>query len=221
MTLFCVGNIHPGVVRTEFMQSMIGLLQQPKHDSYGTVLAEFITKDSGPYLDVARNYVVERFLATDADVLLFVDSDIEFDPEQAHRIVAEVSAVAPVVGGRYDNLYSSGMSPVAFRWSNDDIPVMAPIGSLDDLSGLVSVDCVGTGFMAIHRTMLERFATLFHAPSPWFAEEALHGAQMGEDVTFCQRAIALGYPVYLDPRVEVAHYKTIKIHPAATRQENP
>lgn len=218
MTTYSLGTIHPGSVATEFMQSVIGLLNDPGDGDLK--LDELILKESGPYLDVARNYVVERFMAGTSDVLLFVDSDVIFRPEQARAIVAKVSEAEPIIGGMYVNHFTDhGIRPVALTWEKvDDQPQMVPV-ELPDTDDLVSVDCVGTGFMAIHRSLLERFKTIFHAPCPWFAEEAMNGSQMGEDVTFCQRAVHLGYPVFLDPSIRLDHLKTIRLTPPSAHKD--
>lgn len=213
---FALGNINPGSVRFEFMQSILGLMKDPTSDEHGTQFVELISKVHGPYLDVGRNFVVERFLKSDAEVLLFVDSDMEFTPEQAHRVVASVSEEQPIIGGLYTNWFAEhGVRPVALNWNLDaEVAQMHPIDMPAEGDGLVEVGCVGTGFMAIHRSVLDKMTETFNPPCPWFAEVALGGSQMGEDVTFCQRAIALGSPVCVDTDLRIAHYKTVRFDPA-------
>lgn len=214
---FSVGNINPGDVRCEFMQSVVGIITASESEEHGTKLDELIVKVHGPYLDVGRNMVVERFLKSDSEVLLFVDSDMEPTADQIHEIVAKVSAEQPIIGGLYVNLFPNhGVRPVALNWQalTDDQPIqMVPIPMPTGGEGLLEVDCVGTGFMAIHRSLLDQMTEVFDAPSPWFAEVALGGSQMGEDVTFCQRARSLGHPVYVDTTIHVPHHKTIRFAP--------
>lgn len=222
MTSFCLGNINPGEVRAEFMQSVLGVMTSPRPDDLE--LVEFITKTHGPYLDVGRNFVVQRFLSgTDADVLLFVDSDMEFTPGDVHGIVRKCSAAQPVIGGMYVNWFADfGVRPVALDWVEvDGQRRMDPIELPDPDGGPVPVDCVGTGFMAIHRSLLDRMTEVFGHPMPWFAEVVMHGSQMGEDVTFCQRAIHLGHPVVVDPSITVGHHKTQLFHPSTYLAAQP
>ena len=40
-----------------------------------------------PYISYARNILTARFMQTDKDYLLFIDSDVEFEPECALRMV--------------------------------------------------------------------------------------------------------------------------------------
>lgn len=212
---FALGNINPGEVRAEYMQSVISVIQKPVDEGHGTRFVELLSKVHGPYLDVGRNYIVEKFLAGTAEVLLFVDSDMEFTADQVHEIVAKVSPAQPVVGGLYVNWFANhGVKPVALVWDIDSTPpLMVPIDNPSDGDGLVEVGCVGTGFMAIHRSLLDQMTTLFDAPCPWFAEVAYAGSQMGEDVTFCQRAVALGHPVYVDTDLRIHHHKTVRFSP--------
>lgn len=212
---FALGNINPGDVRAEFMQSVIAVIQNPVDETRGTRFVELLSKIHGPYLDVGRNYVVEKFLAGDAEVLLFVDSDMEFTPDQVHEAVSQVSIGRPVIGGLYVNAFAEhGVKPVALNWDIETSPPqMVPIENPSDGDGLVQVGCVGTGFMAIHRSLLDQMTALFDPPCPWFAEVAFAGSQMGEDVTFCQRAVSLGHPVYVDTDNRIAHHKTVRFSP--------
>jgi len=211
-TTFCVGNVNPGEVRAEFMHGMMDLAQNPTVGE--CEFQGFFTKSpSGPYLDVARNFVVERFLQTDADVLLFIDSDIEFSRESVERIVGRAHPDI-VNGGYYVSAFpGKGIRPVAFDW--DENNVLQPIVMPDPGLKFEDVDVVGTGFMAIHRDTLQAMLPIYGYPSPWFAEEVMHGSAMGEDVTFCQRVIhGLGRDVVIDFRAPVNHIKPIKLTPS-------
>lgn len=237
---FCIGNINPGNVRFEFMMSMIRLIQDdrkvaPDWDAGEEVRAfeQFIVNaPAGPYLDAERNVVVNRFMQCDADVLVFVDSDIAFKPSDIYSLVALCTESDPVVGGWYENDFPDhGRRPVAFNWSQpegEDRPKLEPINwpTLDSITlEPFPVDVIGTGFLAIHRTILDAMIDIYDAPTPWFAELALWGQQMGEDVTFCMRVKSMKksgnpdddtddfYRVLFAP-IPVTHYKSIAITPS-------
>lgn len=211
MRTFVIGNINPGQVRAEFCTSMVRAVQ---HDWGPDLrLVHFFAKHAGPYLDTERNNVVAMFNATDADVLLFVDSDLEFTPEDVAKVVAAADPLR-IVGGAYYNQYPEGLCPVAYEWRHDDelgVENLKPITRT--LTGLAEVDAVGTGFMAIHRDTLRLLADHYLNPTPWFAELPIRGIQMGEDLTFCCRAKALGVSVFVDMDVNLTHYKTAAVHP--------
>lgn len=91
------------------------------------------------------------------------------------------------------------------------------------------VQCWGTGaaFLLVHRKVLLHMAQphpvgfgTFPAsdgaepitnPQPWFTEGINKGRAWGEDLAFCNRAAALGYPTYVHTGVEIGHRKTVTV----------
>jgi hypothetical protein len=201
------------------MHSLMNILQAPTGPN-GVQFSGYLTKTPcGPYLDVARNFVVQSFMnQTTADVLLFIDSDIEFTREAAFKVVDRAAEMDQVVGGWYSsNFLDAGVRPVAFEWDAENIltPIKNP--KPKHHHKVKSVDVVGTGFMAIPRSILTDLRKIHDLPSPWFAEEVMFGSAMGEDVTFCQRVIHnLKRKVYVDFSVQVNHIKPIKLTTTTT-----
>jgi len=79
---------------------------------------------------------------------------------------------------------------------------------------LVPVSATGTGFLLIHRSVLEKIReTGNNVSAPWFQEMAVGEpmALMGEDMTFCLRAGALGFPTYVHTGIQVGHMKPAMI----------
>lgn len=213
-----LGNINAGELRVEFVVAMQQSLTSTPDSP--AVLSGTLFKTWGPYLDDSRNFVVDAFLRdTDIDVLLFVDSDIGWDKEHVSELVHHINLERPCVGG----LYYSGMAdkgqgtpgiyPVAYNWgthSETKQPFLIP---LDDSQfgdqDLIKVDGIGTGFLAIHRSLLLRMVDEFPGTQPWFAEEDFQNVHHGEDFTFCLRLASIGVPVYLAPKVRVRHHKVV------------
>lgn len=245
---FCVGNINPGTVTSAYMTSILALMQDDTTidlvTRHGVRRFEqlIVNSPAGPYLDTERNVVVNRFMGCDADVLVFIDSDIAFAPDDVYRLVDLCTPDTPVVGGWYDNHFPDhGTRPVAFNWSQPadaDRPKLTPIDYPDeDTSQLAMwpVDVVGTGFMAIHRSLLSAMTDIYDAPVPWFAELALWGQQMGEDVTFCMRVKSMFRDGGSDPTfvpgqpdgdtmfqimfapIPVVHHKPVALIPAPAK----
>jgi hypothetical protein len=86
---------------------------------------------------------------------------------------------------------------------------------------LVKTIATGAAFMLIHRDVVVHM-TAPHPdgfgsnprnlgasnPYPWYAEGVdEHGRAYGEDIVFCQRAMNLRYPIYVDTRIKIDHYK--------------
>lgn len=78
-------------------------------------------------------------------------------------------------------------------------------------SDVCEVAAVGTGFMAIHRSLLDRMEREFAQPLPWFEEPVRNGIHYGEDMGFCLRLMDMGYPVLVHRGVTPLHHKTLKL----------
>lgn len=212
----CIGNINGGELRVEFVQSLwaarVGISPVARSHLFNTW---------GPYLDDSRNTIVEAFLTqTDEDILLFVDSDISFTPDDVSELTNLVNDDSPVVGGLYYSGFGRdgiGYAPVAYTWGSHPETkqrfMCQLTGDFSEArpSELVKVDAIGTGFLALHRPLLESMGNHFGKPQPWFAEENYEGVHHGEDFTFCLRLAELGIPVYLAPHVRVKHLKVCSI----------
>jgi len=175
--------------------------------------AEIMIHQNGPYLDMGRNTVVDAFRTEEYahhSHLLFVDSDIGFDPAYIQRLVDDD---LPIVSGVYHSLFATGIHPVVYEWTvNDDgYRVMSPRQKWNRPEGdnLVPVEAVGTGFLMIQRNVFEMFLQHYSPPTAWFVNEIVDGVELGEDLGFCYRATELGIPIVVDRRVQVSHSKAI------------
>lgn len=209
-----LGTITNGDVRVVFMQSVMA--------ARDALDFPWIAKVNGPYLDDARNFVVEKFVgSTDCTHLLFVDDDIQFTVDNITDLLKRVDDpdVQPIdiIAGWYNggNNEGPGVVPIVYRWGKDprtDDIVFRPIDG-GELVGedLIPVDAVGTGFMLIPRLLITGMLATYDYPTSPFAEVVVDGVHFGEDLTFCMRAGALGAKVHVDPRVRVFHHKVCAI----------
>jgi len=173
----------------------------------------FVCGDSAVYR--ARNAIAAEFLDSDCTDLLFIDSDIEFEPWQAERLL---SHDVDVVGGPYPKK-SRKLEFVCNRYPDIDKP--RP-------DGLLKVRYVGTGFMRIRRRVFEIMRmrlgpSIQYQPDeePWrvhwhfFPEGPYRDPSVGmtrllsEDWYFCQNWLDLGGEVWLDTAFSVRHVGTI------------
>lgn len=97
------------------------------------------------YLPVARNKLVREFLATDCTDLVFVDSDVYFEPGAMLKLLLPVGK--EVVAGIYPLKREPEDYPVWIK-TEDGRPVVA-----DD--GLIEAWGVPTGFLRIRRSALD------------------------------------------------------------------
>lgn len=206
-----IGVITAGDVRVETCRSLLTAAV-----TEGTPVTHTYLLTYGPYLDDARNRVVEKFLTSPCDLLLFVDSDIEFTIEDIRLVADATSPTTPVVGGVYYSPKRPGSrSPVVYTLVPD---MDAHYGqavftqlTAEQVDAYASqpfpADAIGTGFMCIHRSLLDKMLVEFGNPTPWFAEEIVNGVHVGEDMMFCLRADSLGFPPLAHPGVSISHYK--------------
>lgn len=170
----------------------------------------------GHAVDVARNRLVQAFLASDKQYLLFVDSDATWP---GGAVMAMLQHNVPMVTGC---IYRRGLPPVPcfgrvaeggvqgeqtkynfgesiheIRWHVQSCRV-DPETTQDALllpSKLIEIDGCGMHFAMIRRDVLEA------VEPPWFV--AQDGA--GEDFYFCRKVRAAGFNIYADLGVHTGH----------------
>ena len=185
----------------------------------------------------ARNQAVSAFLASDADWLLWWDTDIGARPDALEKLLEVADPdTAPIVGGlcfiegdfTHDGRggLRSALAPTLYDWTW--IPSMAGhpgaykmVGRQDwplddDGEGMVTrVGATGCGFLLTHRTVYEKIsAWLFEQPGVpgniWFERiPGPDGEKCGEDVSFCLRAHQVGLPIMVHTGVTTTHQKTV------------
>lgn len=161
----------------------------------------------------SRSIIASRWYAeTASDVLLFVDDDISFEPEDAEKLVAACRERRAIVCGAYP---VGDASKVAIRGFD---------GRRIDWSytgGLIEIEYGSTGMMAIHRDVMHALVTsgrypLCHADTEYaywpvfacvVAPMGKTYGELSEDWSFCLRARHHGVPTLLDPTVRVGHVK--------------
>jgi GT2 family glycosyltransferase len=181
---------------------------------------------SSPRIAEARTQIVNLFLNqavfTDAEWLLTIDADMEWEPDAVEHLFKHADPVkAPIVGG----LCFAGMSPdrcypTLYKMEQDDDGIaLSNIDFIPDAE-LIKVGATGAAFVLIHRkvllSMAKAYGTLPNGrpnPYPYYAEGHVdrNGRAMGEDIVFCIRAQALGFPVHVAPAAEVGHFKNITL----------
>lgn len=223
MVAFPYGDIEP-----RFMRSLIFLLKWD-HDHHDRIF------DGGAYLQLqttnvahGRNQIVRHFLDLPGkpDWLWFIDTDMDFQPDTLDRLVESADPVKrPILGGLCFALMKGDAQevvPTLYAWTDDDPPLPARVTRLP-AEGVHPVAATGTGCLLIHRSVLEAVeqfsphgATPFGERAfPWFEWSAWATADgtdvMGEDLTFCFRAGAAGFPTHVDTSIKVGHVKPVVI----------
>jgi hypothetical protein len=158
----------------------------------------------------ARNLLVKDFLESECTDLLFIDSDINFEPSDILRLMAwaadpkkgVVAAVPRVRDAR----------PIYIMDLDYDENHQLTMNGM----GLVRAKRVATAFMMIRREVLE---TLAKEHPEWeyfdsrsnrkipaiFDFKVFPEGYMGEDFLFCDRARERGFEVWVDPTIKLGH----------------
>lgn len=96
----------------------------------------------------ARNQICSKFLESDFDELLMIDSDIIYNPANVNRIASHNE---PIVAAFYPK-----KAPGKTVWVANRTSTGGPLSTGADERGLVKVETIGTGFMKIQRKVLEK-----------------------------------------------------------------
>ena len=197
------------------MQSLIDCIR-------ADVFEQTLVHMAGPYLDVARNVIVEKFYNDNCgEYLLFVDSDISFTPQNVYDLLDHATPDR-ITSGVYYSYFGefAELRPVLGRhiWDpkhqRESIkPIVPRILQDVDAEGLVRVDGCGAGFMLFHRNLVKEMLEVFGYPMPWFITQCIDKTQQwyGEDYMFCLRAAYLGYTTFAVPSVRVGHSKVVQL----------
>lgn len=159
-------------------------------------------------IDQARNLLATRALSGGFEELLWIDSDIGFDPDDVERLRAHD---LPLVCGLYPK---KGEQAVACHVlpGTDEI-VFGKKG------GLVEILYAGTGFLLTRREVYGRIeeacalprcnARFAEAVIPYFLPMIVPDGDghwyLGEDYAFCERARQAGLRVFADTTVRLKH----------------
>lgn len=159
----------------------------------------------------SRSIAASAFLRSDCDVMLMIDSDINFSAEAAVRM-CDHALERDIVGGLY---VTRSIRPQPALMLPDEKPViMASNGPL------VEAQYLSTGFLAVSKRPFEAIKQdlpLCHKTWgddsfwPFFVPYVVEWPEDGhillsEDWAFCERAKTVGFSLWLDPAVRLTHH---------------
>lgn len=190
--------------------------------------------EGGIYVDQNRNRIVEKFMATDSEWLLQIDTDIEFQPTLLEHLLATAGSDKKVLaasvplgwsGAHGEPLPSCGLN----RLSKPGQFVY--VAEKDVTSAAIQVDAVASAVLLVHREVFEAIAD--REGRNWFLKMAIPDVNdatsraawksnegpmrerkylaIGEDISFCRRAEDAGYRSWLAHVPGVRHYKTVPL----------
>lgn len=157
----------------------------------------------------ARNLLVKDFLESNCTDLMFIDADINFEPEDVLRLMAWASDPVKGIVGGVPRTRKTNKVYIAQLDQDEE-------GLTMNKMGLVRAKRIATAFMLVRREVFER---LVNENPQWnyydhssdrqlnavFDFLVTEEGYMGEDYLFCDRARAIGYEIWIDPTIKLGH----------------
>lgn len=183
-------------VQTDFFRSCVGL------QTSGLIQW---TTCQGSLIYESRHKLVDIALAGDFDRILWLDSDMVFDPSLFKRFSEHIDQGKEMVCGVYFGR-KTPIHPIIYRRCESELredglwPVADPF---DDYPADAVFPVAACGFGAVMMTMdmLKRVKDRY--PLPFFPAEGF-----GEDLAFCLRARELGITIWCDSSLKLGHTGT-------------
>lgn len=160
----------------------------------------------GP-IDFARSLMASKAIADGFEHLMWIDSDVEFNPEDVAKLVAHelpvVSGIYPKKGAR---AIASNLLPTTQR-------VVFGNGG-----GVIEIAYAAAGFLCAHRSVYEAIAAKlplcnesFGSPftpffMPMIGEKEGKPWYLGEDFAFSERVRQAGFKVHADTSIRLRHF---------------
>lgn len=138
------------------------------------------------------------------DKIMWIDSDIEWEPSDFFQLY---TSTKDIISGCY--LMEDRHVPIY----NQPRGGMMPEQMLLEKKTPFEIAGCGFGFLCVKAGVFEKM------PRPWFGPESVpdnNGKDVfflvGEDLSWCTKAIKSGFKIWVDPLVRVTHQKTFKLH---------
>lgn len=150
--------------------------------------------------------MVQEFMDSDADKIVFLDSDITFEPGQ---LILLALKPADLVGGAYRFKFAAENYPIGW------LPDPEQKGLWANGHGLMEVASLPTGFLSISRKVFEvlrekhpdrEYEHLGQKAFCYFQMVFKDGGLYSEDSFFCREWREAGGKVFLAPEIELTHW---------------
>ena len=197
-------------VKINTMLSVVKLVQQLGRSGIETGIHTM----KSPLIHQARNYLTSVFLTTQYQYMLFIDSDVEFEPEAVIRMMVVKKRIVCTPYRVKSPEIDKHIYTVEFK-DPKNILVLA--------EGLVEIEAGPTGLMLIDRVVFERIIknhpelkiTNKATPKAEKSHEFYYnffdfgfdqGYSTGEDISFCRLAKENDFKIYANTESTTKHH---------------
>lgn len=179
MTRVAIGVPSLGTWYAGFGVSLARMMKYTQHEI-------LMLSKIGSSLSMMRTEMVRQAVEAECSHLLFLDTDMVFQPTLLDELLksecAVVAANCPVK--------SVPSQPTARKWDGEKYEL---VFTKDTSVGLEQVDRIGTGVMLIRLDIIPKLG------QPWFAFRPYEGGgYQGEDWCFCEQVEKAGIPIYIN-----------------------
>lgn len=198
--IFCVPTLKkPHQKCLDSLQASIPLIQEAGWDE------GMVSEIGCPYISNARATMLKKALDVKADVIVFIDHDLAWDPED---LLTLIETKGDVVAGTYRFKHEPEEYMGTLLSGEDGTPLVREDGCLQSFSA-------PAGFLKITKgavnKIIESYPELLYGDrySPHI-DIFQHGAHnfiwYGEDYAFCRRWIDCGGEIWTIPNLNIDHY---------------
>ena len=178
------------MVHTEFVRSLVGM-------RYVGEVQFCFTECSLIYQ--ARTALCKMAMDAGADYVLWLDSDVVFQPDLMERLMEDIQGRDMVTAVYHAR--KAPFRPVIWKTIRTGLmPTDAQVEQYDDYpeDGLFEIEGCGFGAVLMKTGVIRDVAETFHQT---FAPVT----GLGEDLSFCVRARSCGYKIWCDPALQIGH----------------
>jgi hypothetical protein len=218
--VFLATPCYGGMVCQEFLQSVLQMLYTCMVNKVGL---QVFTIGNESLITRGRNQLVAEFMASDCSHLMFIDADIEFNPDDVLKLISHDK---PIVVGAYP----LKQEPISYV-------INTVSGEPEKNKNLIEVKDAGTGFMMIRKDAIEAMQQAYpelhytgdlagnsyrqdligkdehkeklkgnlYSLFDTSHDEDANNAYLSEDYTFCRRWQKIGGKIWLDSTISLNH----------------
>ena len=183
------------MVHTTFMKSLVAM--ERVDECRFSIMCSSLVYD-------ARNSLAKQAVTEGYDRMLWLDSDMDFDPDLLVRLSADMDEGRELVSGLYFKR-KAPVKPVIYKevgyYHSDLDDSVTPVAvSYEDYpkDSIFPIAGAGFGGVLVSVDLIKRVGDKFGLPfSPILG--------FGEDLSFCLRASEVGAEMFCDSRVKLGH----------------
>jgi len=194
-----IGVLNQGWIHTKLAETLLKLIIQASDKGHEL---EFFFSDEKP-IDYNRNFIVDKFLKTDCEILFMIDSDMVIPENILDMIKPGYDVVSAVVFTTKKGI----PYPIIMKKAKDDFAFVPMADPNDVIDEYTEVDGIGTGCIYIRRSVFDKIER------PFFRfQYDLNGCiELSEDYFFSNKVKAADIKLSVATKFIVGHYKSFDV----------